>query len=392
MEKYSQQSEEDYLSSIDLGQCEEELKREYSLPQDSSLIIYKTDIKSEDSSTTYVEYNIYHPDTLEPLPYSTICSKNTISISVPVNLNNNTKILCENLINSGYNCFDTNDSFYNDICATYTTENGTDISLNDRKKVVEEKGGSLNLCQEGCSIEYFNYTSQKAKCNCNIKDEKKINNLNDIVFSKDLFLEGLKSSNYLVMKCYKLLLDFDLVKKNIGFIFMMAIFIAIVILFFIYIIKGRKKIDYYIQTVLTNKSIYIENRKKMKKQNAKNNTNNNNAVQKGIKKLKIKDNNKKEKKPIKNNNNKKNNNKIIIKKNYNPPQKNKKYIKKLKIRNLKIQNECFGSSTSLDPINKAKSISKKNPIKNLNINIIPINKLLYSKSKKLKKITQKILI
>jgi hypothetical protein len=230
------------------------------------------------------------------LPYSTICSKNTISISVPVNLNNNTKILCENLINSGYNCFDTNDSFYNDICATYTTENGTDISLNDRKKVVEEKGGSLNLCQEGCSIEYFNYTSQKAKCNCNIKDEKKINNLNDIVFSKDLFLEGLKSSNYLVMKCYKLLLDFDLVKKNIGFIFMMAIFIAIVILFFIYIIKGRKKIDYYIQTVLTNKSIYIENRKKMKKQNANNNANNNNAVQKGIKKFKTKDNNKKREK------------------------------------------------------------------------------------------------
>jgi hypothetical protein len=126
----------------------------------------------------------------------------------------------------------------------------------------------------------------------------------------------------------------------------------------------------------------------MKKKNVKNNANNNNAVQKGIKKFKIKDNNKKEKKPIKNSNNKKNNNKIIIKKNYNPPQKNKKYIKKLNIRNLKIPNE-FGSSTSLDAINKTKSISKKNPIKNLNINIIPINKLLYSNSKKSKKLKNK---
>ena len=32
-----------------------------------------------------------------------------------------------------YNLFDANDSFYNDICAAYTTENGTDILLYDRR-------------------------------------------------------------------------------------------------------------------------------------------------------------------------------------------------------------------------------------------------------------------
>ena len=39
----------------------------------------------------------------------------------------------------GYNLFDLNDSFYNDICSTYTTENGTDLTLADRKNLIFDK-------------------------------------------------------------------------------------------------------------------------------------------------------------------------------------------------------------------------------------------------------------
>ena len=35
----------------------------------------------------------------------------------------------------GYNLFDSNDKFYNDICIPYTSPNGTDILLSDRKKI-----------------------------------------------------------------------------------------------------------------------------------------------------------------------------------------------------------------------------------------------------------------
>ena len=275
MKNYS--SNDDYdssISSINLGKCEEALKKQYNIPEEEHLIIYKIDIQSDDLFTTYVQYKIYNPLNLEQLDYLTVCSKETISISAPVNLNNDTKALYNSLNNSGYNLFDVNDSFYNDICATYTTQNGTDISLNDRKSLIEKSGGSLNFCQEGCAMEYFNYTTQKVKCNCDINDIKNITSLNDIEFTSDLFLnliEGFKYSNYLVMKCYILLLDFELIKKNIGFIFFAIIFIANLILFFIYIIKGRSKINYYIQVVLKNKSLYIENRKNMKDKNNKKN-------------------------------------------------------------------------------------------------------------------------
>ena len=267
MEKYDQQSEEKLISTLNLGKCEEALKNEYHIAKDKSLVIYKTDIKSDDYSTTYVQYKIYHPDTLAPLDYHKVCSKDTISISIPVNLNDNTKKVIESSNNSGYNIFDGNDSFYNDICTTYTSENGTDVSLNDRKNLIEESGGKVNYCQKGCKTKYYNNSNSKVKCDCEIQYTKSISNLTDISFSDDILLtliDGLKFSNYLVLKCYKLLFDFESLKTNIGFILMSIIFISIIIIFFIYIAKGINKIDYYIKAVLSNKYIYIKNRKSIK--------------------------------------------------------------------------------------------------------------------------------
>ena len=364
MEKYNEQSEDDSLSYIDLGKCEKLIREECEIPEDESLIIYKVDIKSENSISTHVQYKIFHPITLAPLDYLTICSKERISISVSVNLNNKTKSLYESLNNNGYNLFDANDSFYNDICATYTTENGTDISLNDRKSVIEENGGNFDFCQVGCKMESFNYTNQKANCNCNIIETKNIDNLKDIKFSEALLLNilgGIKSSNYLVMKCYKLLLYSDLLKKNIGFIFMTTIFILILVIFFLYIIKGRNKIEYYIQAVLKNKSIYLKNRKSLTK-NENNNTSNNRI-------LNINNSLKKGQKKKKNDIKIKSNNKVNKKKKMNGPPKKRKE---------KSYNGPDSLSQSYGNLNN-------NNIKKLSINIIPIKKKKKKKNKKKKK-------
>ena len=65
--KIDNQSSNEYsnLSSVDLGECEEKLKRKKNIKE--SLIIYKTDIRSDDLLTTYVLYEIYHPITLNKL-------------------------------------------------------------------------------------------------------------------------------------------------------------------------------------------------------------------------------------------------------------------------------------------------------------------------------------
>ena len=373
--KYEDQNDEDN-SIIDLGKCEETLRKKYFISDDESLIIFKSDIKGEGSYSTFVQYEVYHPNTLEPLPLSD-CSEDQISISVSVNLSNETKSLLNSLSSSGHNLFDKSDSFYNDICVTYTTENGTDMSMTDRQHAIENSGGSLNLCQIGCELQSFNYTTQKAKCDCNITSAKTIKNIDDIEFSMDFLkisiFEGFKYSNYLVIKCYKLLLDMKLLQKNIGFIFMSIVFFSLLLLFFIYIFKERKKIEYYIQSILKNKSVYMNNRR-----NLKNNNNNKNIG------------NKNNNKNISNNKNKNDNKKLIIKTNKKNLKNNvkKEPIKKnnnappLK-KNKRIINKNSRNLSSFKNLsNTNDDLMKQNAIKNLNINIIPIHNINYEKSMK----------
>ena len=240
------------ISNIDLGDCEQKLKQLNSIDSKDSLIIYKQDIRTDNLATTYVLYKIYHPYTLKQLNLS-ICSKDQITLLVPTNLQEETLSLYNRLNESGYNLFDSNDSFYNDICTPYTTENGTDIILIDRKEIIIDIGNDMNLCQSGCILKSYDLNKNKATCICyvQINGDTIINfdELESESFIDDL-VSTLKYSNYLVMKCYKLIFHSKFIKKNIGFIFMSVIFLLYLISVFMYIYKGRKKIDSFIKSII----------------------------------------------------------------------------------------------------------------------------------------------
>ena len=141
------------------------------------------------------------------------CKDIEIVINVPVNLDSETISLYDSLSKSGYNLFDSNDSFYNDICTPYTTENNTDIILLDRKNILYKNNGDKQLCQNGCDMKDYDSKTKKAKCECSVEEEKKDINLDDVKlqFNKkeiaQSFLTTLKNSNFLVLKCYKLVFN-----------------------------------------------------------------------------------------------------------------------------------------------------------------------------------------
>ena len=256
-------SDNDDISNIDLGECEERLKKSKNIPDDESLIIYKTDLKIGDFSTTYVAYEIYDPISLEKLDLS-ICNDVDISISVPVKINNNIEVLYKSLSDSGYNLFDKNDSFYNDICAKYTSINGTDILLSDRKADIYTSFQKENesLCQAGCEIESYNSENKKVKCNCTVNtkliteiNELDIENLFDIEKIEETFFKTLSNSNFRVMKCYKLVLDLSGMKNNIGQIIMTILFVIFFVLIIVFFIKGNKQTHHFINFILQLKNI-----------------------------------------------------------------------------------------------------------------------------------------
>ena len=55
------------ISNIDLGECEERLKNTYNISESNDLIIFQINIKDLEKTKTYVQYEIYHPNTLQQL-------------------------------------------------------------------------------------------------------------------------------------------------------------------------------------------------------------------------------------------------------------------------------------------------------------------------------------
>ena len=80
-----------------------------------------------------MQYEVYEPYNKTKLNLS-ICDNLTIDIYIPVILSEEIKKLYNELQDLGYDLFDINDPFYNDICTPYKSPNGTDVILSDRIK------------------------------------------------------------------------------------------------------------------------------------------------------------------------------------------------------------------------------------------------------------------
>ena len=228
------------ISNIKLGECENVLKQVYkNISENDSLLIFKVDFYIYGYSSPIVEYEIYHPKTKEILDLK-YCENNSIYISKPASINEN-KIFQ----------YDPNNNFYNDICSKYTTDDYTDITLNDRYK--EFIKNNYSLCENDCNFSNYDYNLKKVICKCDIK-------LNFANIS-DITIEKFKSKFYIgnlinikVMKCYKKLFEKDGLIKNIGsYILLVVIFLYIICLVY-FIIKGYNYFINRIKVVINNRN------------------------------------------------------------------------------------------------------------------------------------------
>ena len=255
------------FSDIDLGECAEILKRHYCKTENDSLLILKFDITPQNEKSTYVQYKIYNPNSKLYLELKE-CTGSNIAINIPIDLNNDIESLYEQLSESGYNLFDANSSFYNDICATYTTPNGTDILLYDRRMDIYQMTLNISLCQNGCKFESYNLETKKAKCNCLPQTEEINTNTSELEFNVnemiDEFNEILKNSNFKVLKFYILPFNPNIFIKNIGSIVMTILLVLFLALIIFFVSKRSKQINFLIETILKLKEMEATNNKESK--------------------------------------------------------------------------------------------------------------------------------
>ena len=230
------------------------MKKEYKI--DQPLIIFKVDIKRNDTVSTQIEYEVYNPINLEKLNLS-LCQKTKINVYPPIELDENVLKLAKHLKEQGYDLFDSSDDFYNDICTPFNSFNNTDVILKDRK--TDFYISKISFCEDACEYESFDLDILKANCKCNIKTEIKPEN--KVNFEPNKIIENFykieKYANIKVATCYKQVFDLNLIKKNIGSYILIIIGSIFIILMIFNISTLNKKIMYFITKIIKeNKSLF----------------------------------------------------------------------------------------------------------------------------------------
>ena len=226
------------ISNIELGECEYLLKNYYNININSSLIILKFEKIINISTERIIQYEIYSPINITKLNLS-ICNNMTIKINSPVKLSDELLNIYNDVKNKGYDLFDINSAFYQDICVPYTTLNDTDAMLSDRINYYYHNDEIL--CQSNCKFSNYSIQSQLLKCECDItngeikiKESKKF----QAKILYESFYDSLKFSNYKVLICHKLTFSINSITKNIGSIISITFFCVYLLFLIMYYFKG----------------------------------------------------------------------------------------------------------------------------------------------------------
>ena len=153
------------LSRIDLGECENKLRDHYKLNKNISLLILKYEKVANISSERQLQYEIYESLNKTKLNLS-VCSDVQVDIYVPVILSEEKQNLYNELQDLGYDLFDIENVFYQDICTPYKSENNTDILLSDRIDYIYNNQDSQ--CQNNCQFSSYLLNSSYINCTCNV--------------------------------------------------------------------------------------------------------------------------------------------------------------------------------------------------------------------------------
>ena len=256
------------LSIIDLGLCGDILKESYNITSENqSLILLKYEKISDVISEKYIQYEVYNPTTKEKMNLS-LCDNISISLYVHINLEEETQQKYEELEKQGYDLFNPNDSFYQDLCTPFKSENGTDVTLSDRRNDYYKTFSNDIQCQEKC--EYSNYLSNSGflKCECNVNDDN-INTEKEEKFSEKMLYESfydiLKYSNYKLVKCYNLVFNKNIFFNNKGNIIVLVYFFVFNITLILFILYGFNFLKLDVFRIMEQKK--INNNKIKEKEN-----------------------------------------------------------------------------------------------------------------------------
>ena len=249
------------MTILDLGECKTLLRNNYNISENETLYIKIIDVIQEGIQIPKIEYDVYYKffgTNLTKLNIS-VCENSKIYISIPISISENLDKLN---ISSGY---------FNDICYSSTSDSGTDIILNDRKKDFVEN--NKTVCQEDCIFYDYNTNIKKANCSCEVKEStNSYANMNinktklyeNIGFNND----NMHGSNLGITSC-NVFSSTENIESNTGFFTLLFILAIFIIIFIIFCIKGYNLLENKMDEVIYKKFKNHGKNKKIKSSDIK---------------------------------------------------------------------------------------------------------------------------
>ena len=247
------------LTFVDLNECVSVLKKVWSFNSTDDLIIMKVDLLQENTLTNQLDYLIFAPTEGNKLDM-TVCSSLYVKANYPLLYNSNSNSnsdsnsnynisinfdLAYNLSLLGHDVFDADDPLFNDFCMNFTSSDGTDVTIKDRRNDYFQ---NVSLCEHNCQYLQLLFNYNRVECACPIKQNitsDYINNGYDVMFEADP-----DHSNFEVAACYQLVFNKNIFLYNIGFYIFLFFSLIQLIVWIHYVFTGMKSVLRKINQVL----------------------------------------------------------------------------------------------------------------------------------------------
>ena len=195
-----------------------------------------------DNQPNQIQYFIFNTKTGDNLDLS-LCNKTTNEVLIQISsLKKVDNKVVKKLSTEGINVFDLKSDFFTDICYQYSSEEGNDITLEDR---VANYFQNMTLCDDNCKFNNINLDSLTANCSCSIDNNEFTNDIKDNKIIES-YNETNRYNNFNVLKCASKAFKPNNIIYNYGFFSLgtLLIFSFTVFIFFIYKkFYGAKKIS-----------------------------------------------------------------------------------------------------------------------------------------------------
>ena len=358
------------ISSVDIGNCNNDLKNYYNISNEENLIILNMESKNDESlkeeNNNDKSFILGKNTQLEIYDYSgrklnlSVCKEDIKVLKYIGDVKQLDLYLANNFANKGIDVFNASDDFFNNICHPFDNPYNKDITINDRRNDIYQ---NATFCQDGCSYKGINYDLKAVNCICNSNSfqeekntEEHINLDKEVINFKNLgkaFIANLFDFNFEFLRCTNLVFNKEIINNNIGLYCLSSMFALQIIFVFTILIKKLTSLKNF---MLKFGNRNLKNNQNRKKINIINNRN--------IKKI---------------NNNKYQKNKLIS----TPPIKQKNILNKKIYINNKKQNIDINHKLYKYNLNKMNQIPKNidlgNTLKNESYNILKSQSLFKPK-------------